>query len=101
MDIDQYISLLENFKKDALDKKALLCRLAQEKAYEDYLVQVHALKNAAANIGADVLSKEASMHEEAVKQGKYDYVDAHYALLVVNYERIVNEITRVIRKRKQ
>ncbi len=99
LDMNQYISLLENFKNDALEKKALLCRLVQEKCYEDYRIEVHALKTASANIGAEALSKEASTHEEAARGGEYDYIDAHYALLVMNYERIVNEIERVINKR--
>ncbi|MBE5943188.1 MAG: response regulator [Lachnospiraceae bacterium] len=99
LSIDEYVRLLEFFKKDTNPKKALLCRLVQEKRYEDYLAEVQMLKNAAANIGADALSREALTHEEAVQNGQYDFIDANYALLVMNYERIINEIERVIRKR--
>ena len=96
--IEDYLDLLYDFRLEGIAKKALLCKLAQEKRFEDYLVEVHGLKSAAVNIGADNLAREAKEHEEATREGDYDFVDRQYAQLVVNYERIMQEILRVLKK---
>ena len=98
--IEAYMRLLNEFRMDGIKRKPLLCKLAQEKDYEGYEIEVHALKCTSANIGADNLSKEAKEHEQAAEEGSYGYIDRQYAQLVVDYERILNEIERVLKRKK-
>ncbi len=97
--MQEYLQSLDEFRRNGEIKKPLICKLAQEKDYEKYAIEAHALKNAAATIGADNLSKEAKEHEQAAKEGSYGFVDRQYAQFVVNYERILIEIERILKKK--
>ncbi len=98
LSIDEYLAMIYQFQQDSENKKPLLCKLAQEKKIEQYAMEVHALRGAAANIGAENLSSEAKMHEKAIHQGEFDYVDSRYAQLILDYERVLQEIQRILRK---
>ncbi|MBQ4057369.1 MAG: response regulator [Lachnospiraceae bacterium] len=97
--LDRYLELLQEFLEDGITKKERIYHLAQKKDYDTYLIEVSALNLAAMNIGAENLSKEAKEHEEAIKEGSYEFVDCKYAQLIMNYERILTEIERVLKKK--
>ena len=100
LSINEYLTMIYQFKEDSENKKPLLCKLAQEKKIEQYAMEIHTLRSAAAKIGAENLSAEAKLHEKAIHQGEFDYVDNQYAQLILNYERVLQEIERVLRKKK-
>ena len=98
--MDRYLELLQDFLIEGTTKKEQIDRLAQEKDYENYAKEIYALKVAAMNIGAENLSKEAEEHEGAIREGSYEFVDLKYPQLIMNYERILAEIERVLKKRQ-
>ena len=100
LSINEYLTMIYQFKEDSENKKPLLCKLAQEKKIEQYAMEIHTLRSAAAKIGAENLSAEAKLHEKAIHQGEFDYVDNQYAQLILNYERVLQEIERILRKKK-
>ena len=100
LSIEEYLNMIHQFKLDSDKRKPLLCKLAQEKKMEQYAMEVHALRGAAAKIGAENLSSEAKMHEKAIHQGEFGYIDEQYAQLVLYYDRVLQEIERVLRKKQ-
>lgn len=97
--LDDYLELIELFLIDGKSKLKLLRRLADEKDYHNYDIETHALKSAAANIGADKLSEEAKQHEFAAKEGRYEFIQENVEQLLSDYAAILSEIRRVLIKK--
>lgn len=100
LDLEEYLSILDKFRMNSELKKALLCKFVKEKDYENYLIEVRGLKKATSHIGAENLSKEAQELEFAIENHNYDFIEQRYAQFIVNYERIVSEIERVLKKKE-
>lgn len=98
--MNEYLNLLQQFRQDSVDKVPLLCKLAQERQYYAYGEEMGKLKKLAAGIGAGNLSLDAQEQQEAVQAGDYDLIDRQYAHFVMNYERIVSEIGRVLHRKE-
>ena len=96
--MDKYLELLQDFLAEGRTKKEQIDRLAQKKDYDSYVKEIHALKVDAMNIGAENLSKEAREHEDAIRDGSYEFVNLKYPQLIMKYERILAEIERVLKK---
>lgn len=94
--IEDYIELLELFYMEGMGKVKLIRQLEESKDYENYDIETHALKSAAANIGADVLSEEAKNHEFAAKEGRYEFIHTNIDRLVEHYERILEEVRKML-----
>lgn len=94
--MNEYLNLLRQFREDSVNKVPLLCKLARERQYYAYGEEMDKLKKLAADIGAGNLSLDAQEQHQAVQMGDYDLVDRQYAQFVMNYERIVSEIGRVL-----
>ncbi len=99
-DIGEYLSILDKFREDGELKQALICKYVKEKDYENCLVELYSLKSDASRIGAENLSKETEKLRYAIENRDYHFVEQQYAQLIVNYERIVSEIERVLKKKK-
>lgn len=97
--LDDYMDLLELFLMEGKKKLKLIRRLANEKDYHNYDIETHALKSAAANIGADKLSEEAKQHEFAAKEGRYDFIHENVEQLLNNYAELLSEVKRVLMKK--
>lgn len=97
--LDDYMELLELFLMEGKEKLKLIRRLASEKDYHNYDIETHALKSAAANIGADKLSEEAKQHEFAAKEGRYDYIHENVEQLLDDYAALLSEVKRVLMKK--
>ena len=67
--MEGYLELINLFYLDGVNKVKHLEDLLASRDYKNYGIEVHALKSAAANIGADKLS------EEAVPKGECNGVD--------------------------
>jgi len=94
--IESYLSLLELFRIDGIRKTALLEKLINEEDIANYTIEVHGLKSAAANIGADALSELARQHEEAGKSSNTVYIKENIGSLLDCYSKILAEIGRVL-----
>jgi len=94
--VEDYLEVLELFYTDGLEKVMLIREYAESQDYHDYEIEVHALKSASANIGANNLSIEAKTHELATHDGEVDFVKDRYEALLKHYEEILSEVERVL-----
>lgn len=62
---------------------------------DNYRIQVHALKSNSKSIGADDLSEQARLLEEAAKNADTDYIAAHHEEAVKQYSELLEKL-RVI-----
>ena len=97
--LSAYLDLLEIFYMDGVQKKIYIESLAVNGDYKNYDIETHALKSAAANIGAERLSLEAKDHEMAAKDGNFDFIQQNYEKLIEDYGNILTEIKRVLEKK--
>ena len=98
--IEGYMNLLDLFFEDGKDKVKYLEKLVHQEDWKNYMIEAHALKSAAINIGAEDLSEEAKEHEMAVKTGDIYFVKAKYQNLIVDYQCVLKEIERVLQKKQ-
>ena len=87
-----YLQLLEKFVSDSEEKAESINTLYGESEYENYCIQVHALKSTAKMIGADALSEDARRMEEAAKGEDREYIEANHAALLAEYSEITEKI---------
>ena len=99
-DLNSYLDLINMFYVDGSKKVVQLEKLLIDGDYQTYGIEAHALKSAAANIGAERLSDKAKIHELAVKDSKFDYVTEYHNELIVSYKKILDEIEKVLKKKK-
>ena len=57
------------------------------------------MKGKAIDIGAENLANEIEKLRKAVEENDYEYIDFYYAQMIVNYERVIYEIMRVLKKK--
>ncbi len=98
--IKDYLELLNLFYLEGQNKKSYMRQLFFEGDYKNYGIEAHALKSAAANIGAYNLSEKAKELEFAVKEDRIDDVFQNYNSLEVSYENILTEIENVLKKKE-
>lgn len=89
---ESYLEVLEAFVKNATVQQRNLSFSLKQKDYTGYTVSVHALKSAAASIGALKLSEIAGMHEKAGNKGNIDYINEDFVNLIEEYGKIVKAI---------
>ena len=99
-DIKDYLNLLDLFYADGVEKIPYFEELVQNEDYKNYAIETHALKSAAINIGAETLSAEAEEHEMAAKEGDENFIKDKYQRLIVDYEEVLSEIERVLKKKQ-
>jgi signal transduction histidine kinase/DNA-binding response OmpR family regulator/HPt (histidine-containing phosphotransfer) domain-containing protein len=100
LSMEDYLDLLDIFYADGQHKLPYIEGLVQQEDYTNYRIEVHALKSAAANIGADELSEEAKRHEDAAKRQDSEYIKAECPSLLENYQKLLLEIENVLKKKK-
>lgn len=94
--VDDYLELLYLYYTDGLGKSPLIEQLAKEERYREYEIEVHALKSASANIGAEELSALAKSHEFAAKDMKVDFIKENLDNLIKSYNQVLGEVERVL-----
>lgn len=97
--IEDYLELLNLFYLDGCNKKDYMRKLFFDGDYKNYGIEAHALKSAAANIGAMNLSEKAKELEFAVKEDRIEYIFQNYNDLDIAYDSILKEIERVLKKK--
>ncbi len=100
VDMANYLELINLFYVDGENKVVLLEKLLDEGDYKNYAIEAHALKSAAANIGANKLSEQAKSHEHAVEDSQFDYVSEYHTELITSYKKTLGEIEKVLKKKK-
>ncbi|MCL2664908.1 MAG: ATP-binding protein, partial [Defluviitaleaceae bacterium] len=89
---ENFIKTLSVFYRDGLIKIDEIQKTLETKNLQLYIIYVHALKSASANIGADSLSEIATRLEEAGKQGDVSFIQVHNALLISEFNTLLVNI---------
>jgi len=90
-----YLETLAIFREDAFTKLSEIDRAMTTGDLPSYSIYVHALKSAAANIGAMGLSEKAKALEEAAKRGDRKFIDSNNQRLMADLEMLMEEIAAV------
>lgn len=97
-DWESYQEILTIFYTEAEEKIALLKQYGDEKKYPEYVIEVHALKSVAANIGAASLAEHAKNMEMAGKEQRYERIGEKGDELIQEYKDLLGKIKPYIRK---
>lgn len=89
---DDYMQLLDLYRTEGSKKSSIIESLYDDGDWDAYRVEVHGLKSASANIGADKLAALALSHEEAALNGDIEYIREHYAKLADAYRTLLDAI---------
>ena len=75
--VEYYLEILALFCEDGLERIAKIRESLKNSELQDYTIYVHAMKSAAASIGADRLSEMAKDLEEAGRREDREYIEAN------------------------
>lgn len=95
-DEEFYRKLLNEFTNSYSTKKMEIDDYFQQEDYENYRIQVHALKSSARLVGADTLSEMAKGLEEAADNQDVSYICEHHEETLSKYQEVVGHILEVI-----
>ena len=98
-DVEEYLQILAIVCEYGDEKCLSIERYAEQHEYENYTIDVHALKSVAANIGAHKLSTMAKIHEMAGKNGNYDFIMSNYKSLIETYYELITNIRTVLHEK--
>lgn len=99
--LEEYNELLTLYCLDGKRKLDVLQELWEERDYEGYGIEVHALKSASANVGAMRLSSRAKEQEKAVNRGDLAFVDSHIQKLLAEYEEQIGYIQNYLEENRK
>lgn len=97
--LEEYLEILRLFYMDGKQKIKHLTELLKKKDWKNYRIEVHALKSASANIGADRLSTEAKEHEDAAAAENEEFITQNSDGLLEDYRNLLSEIRVVLKKK--
>lgn len=97
-DYQQYVQIMKLFSEKKQEKQKILEQYYIDKDYQNYTIQVHALKNNARMLGADKLADMAFEHEKAGTQKDEMYLDAHYEELLEEWNRVESVFSLFLNK---
>ena len=95
-----FVELLELYYMDGTRKTELLKELAGSDLSR-YRTEVHALKSAAANIGAMEVSNLARAQENAAAQGDTDFIAQQFPRLLEAHQALLARIGQFLEQRRQ
>ncbi len=98
-DAKDFLELLQLYCMDGKRKRKQLEELATREDYHSYLIEVHGLKSASANVGAIELANQAREQEEAAARGDRAFIQMHSEELFSCYGRLLEDINAFLRKR--
>lgn len=93
---EYYLKILAIFHKDGTLKKNELIKTLETENTELFTIHIHALKSAAALIGADILSKAAAELEEAGKQGDMAFIRFRGQTFLTDLETLLCNINKAL-----
>ncbi|MDR2542592.1 MAG: response regulator [Treponema sp.] len=97
-DIKRYFKILSLFYKDSLQKVKEIRTCLETNDISLYVVHVHALKSAAAIIGADKLSETAKTLEIAGKTDNLTFIESHNDIFLEDLESLILSINTFLSK---
>jgi len=98
---ENHLRILAVFYKDGLDRIEKIKKCLEEEDYHLYIVHVHALKSASANIGENEISYEAKALETAGHHGNLEFVKLHTPRFLANLQQVLSNINARLEKKKE
>jgi CheY-like chemotaxis protein len=99
--VENYKRMLGIFQRDGIKKTEEIKKCLATDNLPLYVTYVHALKSAAANIGAGELSDMAGALETAGNQKDLTFIQTHNAKLLSTLETLLESINKTIQSDKQ
>jgi CheY-like chemotaxis protein len=99
--VENYKRILAIFYRDGTEKVGELKKNLATDNLPLYVTYVHALKSAAANIGANKLSEMAKALELAGNQGDMEFIQTYNAKLLLTLETLLGNINEAIKSDKR
>jgi len=96
--IEDYLITLDIFLKDSMEKIKEINTCLAVDDIQLYTIYVHALKSAAAHIGADNLSEAARVLEDAGREGNMPLIKANSSQLLADLEELLVNIKTFLAK---
>jgi len=90
---DIQLQTLIAFHKDGTARIEEIEKCLESENYPLYIIQVHALKSASANIGADDVAELAKTLEVAGKRGDVEFIKLHTAQFLEDLRRVLNDVS--------
>ena len=94
-----YFKILTSFYKDGIEKIKEIRTSLETDNLPLYVIYVHALKSAAATIGADKLSETAKVLETAGNQKNLRFIQAHNPSFLADLEALLSNINTALSER--
>ncbi len=91
-DLEFYKSLLLEYAKNANDKVTTIEGFFKDKNWHEYAIKVHAIKSTSKMIGADSLSEQARLLEEAAKKEDENTLLSNHEKFITTYKAVLDEI---------
>lgn len=95
-DSEIYSDILALFVKESAEKIKHITCLCELGDWKSYIVEVHALKSAAKNIGADSLSEFAKELEFAGKSNSFNFIKEKNSTFTDLYSSVSKEVSRYL-----
>lgn len=87
-DIDAYNEILEVYVRKAQEKHDYILKLFNEKSWNNYVIEVHALKSSSLTVGSKPLSELAKELELAGKAGNYSLIEEKNGAMLEMYLQV-------------
>ena len=97
--LDDYLEILYLFYMSGDDKYKLMKRQIEEKDWNGYRIEVHALKSSAANLGATKLSEKAKAQEFAAAELNEEFILQNNEDMFADYTKILGEIKKLLERK--
>lgn len=89
------LEVLETALEEGREKIPLMKELMDNADFDRYIIEAHGLKNAAKQIGANVLSEMAKSSELEGKAGNLDFVKGNHEKLMATYQDVVDALAQL------
>lgn len=89
-------NVLEVFLSDGRNKESLITTYVENGDFENYRIEIHAVKSLCKGIGADELSGRALALEDACKRGDKEFVLSNYLAVSRDYGSLLDEIEKTL-----
>ena len=91
---EMFIELLSDYVSS--ERHEMIMNTYNEENWTDYRISVHSLKSTSKMLGADKVSDEARLLEEAAGCGDIEYIREHHDIMLKDYDELLNNIRSVI-----
>ena len=98
---DFYLEMLQMFCEQSGEKKSEIDSYYEAASWADYAIKVHALKSTSLTIGAEQLSEQAKLLEQAGKKEDVDYIRQNHSSLLDLYDQVCESIAGLLERQEE